>query len=57
LQREVRHAFQPRHQFRLVTVEDGQKFIVLDVSQSSPEMGLAEKPQMREQLAKPDIPR
>ena len=36
-----------------MTVEDGEKLIVVDVAQTPSEMLFAEEPEMREQLAEP----
>jgi len=40
-----------------VAEKDGEKFVIFNVAEPFPEMGFAQKPEMGNQLAEPDVTR
>lgn len=55
--RLVRRALGPRQQFRPVTVQHRNQFIIFDIPEPFPNVGFAKKPEMGEQLPEPDVRR
>lgn len=47
----------PRREFAAVMIEDGEEFLVVEVCEGSARLILAQKPEMCEELAEPDVGR
>lgn len=45
----------PRPQFVPVAVQDGDHFVVVDVTEAAAEVAVPEEPEVREQLAEPQV--